>query len=137
MFNATISYVLIQDGVKTENLAYGTYQQVGNLHRVVFSLENEGNVSEHTYVAIDNTTFKIMVKGDTEYSLTVSQNKTSNAVLKSGGVEFPFSVNTTKCKVNANNLGMQITSKYTMVAFGQNIENKLTMKVDILGEVKC
>ena len=137
MLNSYINYSLSQDGVITENSLTGKFEKVGNLYRVVFIIENDGNESEHSYVKLSNNSFKITVKGDSEYSLTVKEGESNNATLKAGGVVFPFNAYTYKCEVTASENGMQIYAEYDIIAFNQTIKNVLNLKVGKMGDMKC
>lgn len=137
MFNSVISYVSIQDGVKTENTHYGVFEQSGSFYRVKFTAVVDGKESEHTYVKTGDGSFKITVKGDTFYSVTVKQGEKNSAILKTSGVEFPFDVVTNECLVTANPSGMEIYADYDIISFGQRIKNRLKLTVTKKGEILC
>ena len=137
MFNSVITYTLIQDGITTENTLYGRYDFVGSFFRVVFFIDVDGSQSEHSYIKTSDSSFKISVKGNVSYSVDVKQGVTSNAVLKTDGVVFPFNAYTYKCEVIASENGMQIYAEYDIIAFNQTIKNVLNLKVGKMGDMKC
>ncbi|MBO5712702.1 MAG: DUF1934 family protein [Clostridia bacterium] len=135
--NSYIDYVLVQDGVETKNSLMGNYLQAGNLNRVTFEIEVDGAKSEHSYVKLSNNSFKISVKGDSEYSITVKEGEESTATLKTGGISFPFTTFTKVCVADANDFGMNLYAEYTLTAFNQVIKNTLTLSVKTVGDIKC
>ena len=137
MFNSVITYTLIQDGITTENTLYGRYDFVGSFFRVVFFIDVDGSQSEHSYIKTSDSSFKISVKGNVSYSVDVKQGVTSNAVLKTDGVVFPFEVFANKCEITANEYEMNIYAEYDMITFGQKINNVLKLKVCKKGDIEC
>ncbi len=137
MLNCEVSYVLIQDGVKIENTMLGKYEKAGSFYRVVFDMETDGFKSEHTYVKISSDAFKISVKGDTSYSVTVKRKTESSSVLVTSNVNMPFTAKTQKCVAKANDFIMELYAEYYLVTFGTAIKNVLKLKAEVKGEIKC
>ena len=137
MDNAYINYILVQDGISTENSLTGKIERVNNLYRVTFEIDSDGVKTTHSYVKLSNNSFKISVKGDSEYSLRVAEGESGRAILKTSGISLPFTTYTKTCSVTASEDGMKFYAEYDITTFNQTIKNTLTLVVNKMGEIKC
>ena len=137
MINAYINYTLIQDGVKSENSLTGKFEKVNNLYRVTFEIDSDGVKTNHSYVKLSNNSFKISVKGDSEYSLRVQEGESGMATLKSSQIEMPFTTYTKVCEVTADESGMKFYAEYDITIYNQIVKNKLMLVVSKIGDLKC
>ncbi len=122
-------------GAIEEVLLDGTVQKSGNLIRILYSENYEGQNISTTISILPNNSLRILKQGAYSYSFTLKENFTSNFNLNYGGYTVPYSCQTISLTISCEPLSIRIKADYLVNCAGEITNTTFEINCILEGEL--